>query len=41
MKLTENNDSEITMTKNTDRQSVINGKPLFNFSNNVQESIDP
>ena len=33
IKLTENKDLDITMTKNNNKQSVINGKPLVNFSN--------
>ena len=38
MKLTENNDWEITVQENNDRKPVINGRPLFSLRNNGPES---
>ena len=38
MKLKENNDWEIMVSKTNDRKPVINGKPLFSLRNNGPES---
>ena len=35
VKLTENNDWEMTVPKNNNRKPVINGQPLFSLRNNV------
>ena len=37
VKLTENNDWEMTVPKNNSRKPVINGQPLFSLRNNVPE----
>ena len=37
VKLTENNDWEMTVPKNNNRKPVINGQPLFSLRNNVPE----
>ena len=38
MKLTENKDWEITVSKTKDQKPVINGRPLFSLRNNGSES---
>ena len=38
MKLMENNNWEITVSKNNDQKPVINGQPLFSLRNNIPEN---
>ena len=38
--ITENNDWEMTMSKNNALKVVINGQPLFSFRNNVGKNND-
>ena len=38
MKINENNDWEIMVSKNNDRKLIINSRPLFSLRNNGPES---